>query len=163
MRRAVVLALLLGAGCGGGEAIEPPGGKPSGAWVGLAAALAAPTAVDAWTISGEPRGGSYFAYPESSRRTPVDSANIRALTSILSDPKSFSKDYAPCSPRPGVKVCYARKGAEPIWVFFCFECGELFVYEGSMSREHLPFYPSVVLNGIMKKIFPRDTEIQNLK
>jgi hypothetical protein len=162
VRRAAVLALIAMAGCGD-SATEPPGGVPSGPWIGLAAALVSPRAVDAWTIFGgtEP---SYFNYPESSRRTPVDAARAKEMAAILADPKSFSDNPKPCEPRPGVKVRYSRVKGEPIWLFFCFDCEELFIYEGSASRGSKEIDPSAkALSALMKRIFPKDSGIQSLK
>jgi hypothetical protein len=161
MKRALGL-LLLALGCDATP--EPPGGKPSGPWVGLKAALEHPGAVDAWTIRGDLREG-YLKYPESSRRATVDASDVEKLTSILSDPKTYS-DLAPgCIPNPGVKIRFTRTNLEPIWLVFCFECEELFVYEGSAGREtkELDHLAAKALVVVMKRIFPKEASIQNLR
>jgi hypothetical protein len=59
----------------------------------------------------------------------------RALTAALSDPHGVKPGARPCSPHPGVKLRFSRPGPYPIWVFLCFECNELSVYEGKASRD----------------------------
>jgi hypothetical protein len=164
MKRTIGLLLLLSLGCDGGGTHEPQGGKPSGSWIGLKAALEHPGAVDAWTIAGDPRKGSYFDYPESSKRIPVDTDAAASLSAILSDPKSFSGNPKGCIPVPGVKIRFSRTGLDPVWLFFCFDCEELFIYEGFLERESKEIDPSTKkLVALMKKIFPKSSSIQSLK
>ncbi|MBV8881647.1 MAG: hypothetical protein JO332_16945 [Planctomycetaceae bacterium] len=148
--------LLLGAGCGGSS---------SASWDGVADAIQSATSVDAWTIHSEPQlQEKHFDYKETSPQTPVDAPAQRMLTGILRDPASFSETPKACVPVPGVKLRFNRSGAPPVWVFICFDCAELFVYESMLWREHKEIDPCVAaLAAVLKKVFPRDPLIQSLK
>lgn len=165
MKRSRFAVLILLAGCDNRPAVEPPGGKPKGPWIGLSAALAQAASIDAWMVSDDPmKNRDYLTYPETSGRTPVQPSESRSLTSLLSNPASFSDTPGPCYPSPGFKVRYARPDAEPIWMLFCLDCAELFIYEGSQFREHKELDPSVMaLTALFRKIFPNDGRPQKLK
>jgi hypothetical protein len=173
MRRLMALLLALAAGCGGSDA---PTAAP-GEWKGLADALRGASPAEAWRIAGgggiqtptppgtppEPRKG-YLESRELSGPVLLSDSQRKTLTKILSDPASITDGVHPCIPSPGIKVRYTRQGREPVWVLFCFECHEVFVYEGSLQREHKGFDNAVAaLSRVMKEIFPQDEVIQHLK
>ncbi|HZF00236.1 MAG TPA: hypothetical protein VE981_24715 [Planctomycetota bacterium] len=144
------------------------GGKQQAApttWSGLAAAIRSASAVDAWTIAGEPpEEKGYFDYAETSKQVALQAPAIRSLAALFGDPKNFGDSPKPCMPFPGVKIRYTRPDAVPVWVFICFQCAELFVYEGRTPRESKQIDSCLqALGAVMKKIFPDSESIQNLK
>ena len=151
-----IWVLLLLAGCGGQE-------KPAG----VLGTLEAATAAEAWRIAGDPRKPGdydYFAYSVISGPVSLSNSLRSELTKTLWDPRIRSDNVHPCIPSPGVKVRYSRPNAAPLWIFFCFECHELFVYEDAAQQDHKGFDDAVGdLAAVMKKIFPNDAVIQGLK
>lgn len=173
MKKTTWLLILL-AGCGEEQASAP--GAP---WTGLQAGLRGVTSAEAWLIGGgfsaptaedaakgrEPRFNSdYLTYKEISGPVALTDSVRKDLIRLLGDPKVVGNGVHPCMPTPGVKIRFLRPPAEPVLVFFCFECHELIAYEGQVQREHKGFDDGVgPLAAVAKKIFPNDPGIQRLK
>lgn len=157
--RLLAAGLLLAAGGCGQAAVEK-------SFDGVEAVLRSPTKVEAFrvgTADGNPHSTDYRAMPETAGPVAVDPATASELARILLDPKSYSPHPKPCVPNPGVKLRFTA-GSRTVEVFLCFECSELFVYEGARSRGALEFDPahgSLVI--VVKRLFPKDPAIQALK
>lgn len=160
MRRLLGVLLVL-AGCGDSE----PAAAPNALWTTRAAALKSAASADAWRIGGDPAGGGdFFAYREISGPLALSEPQRKELVALLVDPKVLDDALHPCILNPGVKVRFTRPGGIPVWVFFCFECTEVVVYEDRQRREHKGFGgDGGALARFMKRIFPKDTAIQGLK
>lgn len=151
-------ALLLLAGCGGEH-------EAGAVWGPLTGVLESPTRIEAFRINmpeGK-EGAAYTDWPVSSGPVVLDGAIGKELSAILLDPRSYSTAPKPCEPRPGVKVRW-WSGARRVEMVFCFECATLWVYSDAgrgVQREFDPAGKRLV--AVMKRIFPKDPQIQALK
>lgn len=112
-----------------------------------------------------PPSGEYRDWVVSAGPVDVDAAASREIAKILLEPKSYYRG-APkaCVPTPGVKLKFIGAGERTVWVYLCFECEMLFVEEGKTSRGGDDFDPAArALAALMKKLFPKDPEIQLLR
>lgn len=140
-------------------------------WKGLAAGIEAAITIEAWLIAGgvptpggAPRPSSYFEYPETAGPVVLSKPAAAALTAILSDPKLVVPGARPCVPHPGVKFRFTRPSPYPVWVFLCFECSELFVYEGKAPQDGALFDAArSQLIAVLKPLFPKDEGLQGMK
>jgi hypothetical protein len=137
----------------------------AGPWKDLATGIQTATAVEAWRIAGKAESaGTYFDYQEVEGPVPLDKKSVSALVAALSDPKAVREAARPCSPSPGVKLKFTRPDPAPVWVFLCFECNELSVWEAKAEHERRLFDDArPALLAVLKPLFPRDEGIQHLK
>ena len=121
------------------------------------------TRVEAFRISAGHETNDFVTLPPSSGPVAVDADLAKQLAEILLDPKSFSDNPKPCEPSPGIRVVW-WKGSLEVHTVFCFECSELWFYSQEKRRDQREFDPvEQRLAAIMKKIFPKDHDIQQLK
>lgn len=128
--------------------------------------LTSPDAVVAFRLSDGPisPGGrkrvEWHQWPVESS-VAVEPALARELSSILSDPNRFALEPLRGSiPRPGVKFVF-RRGNATLTAMLCFQSRMITFYGGG---EQANFDPSAAaLTRIVKKLFPNDPVIQDLK
>lgn len=147
---------------------------PPAPWKDLATGIKDAVSVEAWLIAGggppvAPRPGvpeekppsSYFDYKEISGPVTLGAGSAKELTAALSGLKTGAR---PCIPAPGVKLKFNRPTLHPVWVFICFECNELFVYEGLASQDACTIDDvRSQLLAALKPLFPKDPDFQRLK
>jgi len=135
------------------------------AWKDLATGIETATTVDVWRIEGDLKGGeSYFEYKELAGPVTLHHADASGLKAILSDSSLTKEGAQPCELRPGVKLRFNRPDPYPVWVFLCFECDELIVYEGKTPCDGRLFKEGrSKLLAVVKPLFPKDDFIQGLK
>jgi hypothetical protein len=130
----------------------------------VAALVKSPATVTAYRLS---EGSTYRAkvadYKTMGDPVDVDGETKKQLAEVLIDPRAYLWDVAKgCDPLYGVRLEFKRKN-ETVDVVFCFECSILSVYrqgEAVASEDFDPIRPPLV--AVMKKIFPKDGEIQSL-
>ena len=152
-------AILISFNCFGSDASNRFGGVENSAIV------AKPVSVKAWRTVGSVKSspGDYF---EKFGNPIIVSTNLAAhLSKVLLNESSFENSSSTpkqCLLEPGIVVTFSS-GKHDLDVFFCFECNVL-VVKSETKEIGNSFDPSrVELVQIMKKIFPKDPQIQSLK
>jgi hypothetical protein len=139
------------------------------------ALIEAPTSVKAWRTVGSLKSYSTDLkdfYRKSGKAKLVSTNLVVQLSKVLLDKTSYSHFGGPgkeCRPFPSVILTFSN-GKRDLDLFFCFECKVLVVKAGADDkgtpvelRGGSDFDASYVkFARIMKKIFPKDTQIQSL-
>jgi hypothetical protein len=125
----------------------------------LAFRLARPAARDAGSPSAPEFGGAEI----TSNAVTVADDDARQLALILRDPATYSWDSAKgCKFDPGVGLRFVGKDSTTE-VVFCFHCDEIQIYhDGKRAGAEDIDNARSRLAAIMKRIFPRDADIQKL-
>lgn len=106
-------------------------------------------------FSAEPE--DYFV--KSGEPVLVSTNLASQLSALLLDTNTLSGGAKRCGPEPGVVVTFSQ-GTRSVDLFFCFECEILVVNNMNEQYDFDPGCPAIL--KIMKKIFPKDREIQSL-
>ncbi len=153
-------ALILMTACGGGDP------KVDALWAGLEGAVRSPQKVEAFRLAQPDKPEmDYPAVKETAGPVALDASSTKEVSTLLLDPASYYRG-APkkCLPTPGVKLKFTGSSGSAVWVYLCFECKILIVYDGSTLRGQDDFDPAApALATIVKKLFPKDAAIQALK
>jgi hypothetical protein len=153
--------LLLVAGCHGSDE------RFDKIWKGIEGVIRSPMKVEAYRIT-KPKPeleNLHLQWLETAGPVTLDVQAVKELAEIFLDIKTYKRGVDDgCLPTPGVKLRFARDHGEPVWVFLCFECDVLIVYDGPTRRGADSFHPvTPALRAIVKKLFPNDPLIQALK
>lgn len=151
----------LSASCGLAEDLGPLG-KLFPAEV--AAIVKSPATVTAYRLADSSTYREKVAdYKTVGDPVDVDAETMKQLAETLLDPRGYLWDLAKgCDPLYGVRLEFKRKD-ETVDVVFCFQCDILTVYHNGVAGESEDFDPlRPALVPLMKKIFPKDGEIQSL-
>ena len=157
MRKVLALLLLCG-GCAGDARFNK-------VWSGLESTITSPTRVEAFRITASKPDMDYLKWAETAGPILLDGPTSKELAGILLDSKGYYRGPPKaCIPTPGVKLRFTPANGTTVWVYLCFECRILIVYEGQSLRGSDDFDPAApALAALVKKLFPKDPEIQALK
>jgi hypothetical protein len=130
----------------------------------VAAIVKSPATVTAYRLADSSTYREKIAdYKTMGDPVDVDAEMMKQLAESLLDPRGYLWDLAKgCDPLYGVRLEFKRKD-ETVDVVFCFQCDILSVYHhgASVASEDFdPLRPALV--PLVKKIFPKDGEIQSL-
>jgi hypothetical protein len=160
-KKAWVLILL--AGCSGDA-------KFSKIWGDLRGTIGSPTKVEAYRIvMPEPKAGAglnmdYATWKVTAGPIVLDAPTAQQLGAILLDAKSYYRGPPKsCLPLPGVRLIFTD-GRRTVTLLVCLECSIVMVSssDGHGGGDDFdPAAPAIV--AIMKKLFPKDPEIQAFK
>jgi hypothetical protein len=108
-----------------------------------------------------PFAGAYADWPADGAPVAVDPALAAELARLLFDDASYRPADAPpktCIFNPGVRIDFVR-GASTAPLYLCFDCLQLVGPKGGAD-----FDPAArAFGAVVKKLFPKDPEIQSLK
>lgn len=130
----------------------------------VAAIVKSPATVTAYRLADSSTYRAKIAdYKTVGDPVDVDAETMKQLAETLLDPRGYLWDLAKgCDPLYGVRLEFKRKD-ETVDVVFCFQCDILSVYHNGVAGESEDFDPiRPALVPLMKKIFPKDGEIQSL-
>ena len=165
---ALLACLLLSGACGcGSKKVSALYGGSKGLQV-----LQSPEKVEAFRVEGLPIQGKkpsqqLGGYPITAGPVTVDSKTAGELFAILADKNTYNFELKNCSIRPGVALRFTGQSTV-LEVLLCFTCDELAILldgKGVRSKYRHRYFDKARarLVPLMKRIFPADPEIQQLK
>jgi hypothetical protein len=126
-------------------------------------AVRSPEKVRAFRLAKQqkPFAGAYSDWPLDGAPVEVDPALAAELAKLLFDDASYRPKDAPpkaCIFNPGVRIDFTRGGVTAP-LYLCFDCLQLVGPKGGAD-----FDPADrAFGAVVKKLFPKDPEIQSLK
>ena len=94
---------------------------------------------------------------------PLRAADLRELVELMTNPASYRDRKWECEPDPGIAIRFFE-GDNQWDVLICLECDFLSVHRNGEPRGFAEFQPAREdFQAIMKRLFPNDQEIQQIK